>query len=170
VKQEEKPKKKRGCLKTFLGILGFILLVIIIAVIIGSMSEDEKKPTPTKTETQTEKAITEKKESQLMLSSDDILTSKGVYEGKEIITTQCYVENKTDQDWEGSVKMTAYDTNGNVVYASFDAAWIGISVKAGERDYLLAAIPIEKVAPYRYAGIVIRWEWGKQKAEQIFRF
>lgn len=42
--------KKKGCLTAF----GVVFLIIVVAVIIGSMSEDEKKPIPTKTETQTE--------------------------------------------------------------------------------------------------------------------
>ena len=165
-KKKKRPKKKGS--KIAFGIVFLILIAIGISIIF--LSVDKEKPTGTKTQVQTGKTTTEQKKAQLVLSSDDILTSKGVYKGKEIIRTQCYAENKTDQDWEGSVKMTVYDTKGNVIYASFDAAWIGVSVKAGERDYYLAAIPIEKVAPYGYAGIVIRWEWGRQKAEQKFRF
>lgn len=47
--------KKARCLTAF----GVVFLIIIVAFIIGSMSEDEKKPIPTKTEVQTEKVIKE---------------------------------------------------------------------------------------------------------------
>lgn len=166
-KKKEERQKHKGS-KIAFGIV--FLILIAIGISITFVSVDKEKPTGTKTQVETGKITTEQKKPQLVLSSDDILSSKGMYKGKEIISTQCYAENKTDQDWEGSVKMTVYDTKGNVVYASFDTAWIGVSVKAGERDYYLAAIPIEKVVPYRYAGIVIRWEWGRQKAEQKFSF
>ncbi len=39
--------KKAGCLTVF----GVVFLIIIVAVIIGSISEDEKKPTKTETQT-----------------------------------------------------------------------------------------------------------------------
>jgi len=113
----------------------------------------------------------EEKKPQLTLSSKDILATKKMLGGELVITTQCYVENHSEQDWGGSVKMTVYNTKGDVIYVSFDAAWPEFCVKAGDRDYLLAKIPFKEIrGMYTDDTIVIRWEWGKQKAETAFCF
>ena len=123
---------------------------------------EKKRATP-----KSEKPV--RKKSQLTLGSDDILIDKRLYKGALVIVTQCYAENKTDEDWEDSVKMTVYNTSGDVIHSPWDAAWPEICIKAGERDYLSAKIPVREIkGMYTGNTVVIRWEWGKQKVEQRF--
>lgn len=98
---------------------------------------------------------------ELTLSSNDILVERRDY--GQTLFIQCYAWNKTNKDWKGSVDMMIYD-NGNIIYSSFDAAWIDISIKAGERDWLAAKVPIYKILMMNPSDntVLIVWHWGSQ--------
>ena len=120
-------------------------VIIIFAFIIFSGSDSENG----------------KKQSELTLSSEDILVTSetGYY------ITQCYATNKGNKTWKGSVMMTVKDDDGGYLYSSSSAAWPGIEIKPGERDYLVTKIPMNeyliKNAP---KGIlVIVWSWASQE-------
>jgi len=136
IKEKEQKKQGVGCL-IFLGI------IIIFAFIIFSGGENGEK------------------QSVLTLSSEDILVTSqtGYY------ITQCYATNKGNKAWKGSVMMTVKDDDGGYLYSSSSAAWNGIELQPGERDYLLAKIPMNeyliKNAPQGI--LVIVWSWGSQE-------
>ena len=102
-----------------------------------------------------------KKQSVLTLSPEDILFS----EASGYYVTQCYATNAGNKIWKGSVNMIVKDIDGGPLYARTSNAWIGIELKPGERDYLIAKIPMNeyliKNAPQGI--LVIVWSWGSQE-------
>ena len=103
----------------------------------------------------------DKKQSVLTLSSEDILFISET----DYYVTQCYATNKGENIWKGSVNMIVEDIDGGPLYARTSNAWLGIELKPGERDYLIAEIPqyvyLIKNAPQGILMIV--WNWGSQK-------
>ena len=103
----------------------------------------------------------DKKQSVLTLSSEDILFISET----DYYVTQCYATNKGENIWKGSVNMIVEDIDGGPLYARTSNAWLGIELKPGERDYLIAKIPqyiyLIKNAPQGI--LVIVWNWGSQK-------
>ncbi|MBA7535254.1 hypothetical protein ES705_27507 [subsurface metagenome] len=102
-----------------------------------------------------------KKQSVLTLSPEDILFS----EAPDYYVTQCYATNKGENVWKGSVNMIVKDVDGCPLYARTSNAWPEIELKPGERDYLIAKIPMYlyliKNAPQGI--LVIVWSWGSQE-------
>ncbi|MBA7541178.1 hypothetical protein ES705_33485 [subsurface metagenome] len=102
-----------------------------------------------------------KKQSVLTLSPEDILFS----EAPDYYVTQCYATNKGENIWFGSVNMIVEDIDGGPLYARTSNAWLGIELKPGERDYLIAKIPqyIYLIENAPQGILVIVWNWGSQK-------
>ncbi|MBA7575982.1 hypothetical protein ES695_20815 [Candidatus Atribacteria bacterium 1244-E10-H5-B2] len=102
-----------------------------------------------------------KKQSVLTLSSEDILFISET----DYYVTQCYATNKGENIWFGSVNMIVEDIDGGPLYARTSNAWLGIELKPGERDYLIAKIPqyIYLIENAPQGILVIVWNWGSQK-------
>lgn len=141
-KAEEEIKKKKQE-KQGMGCLIILGVIILFAVILFRGGGENKK------------------QSVLTLSPEDILVTSetGYY------VTQCYATNKGDNAWKGSVMMIVKDDDGGYLYSSSSAAWPEIELKPGERDYLIAKIPMNeyliKNAPQGI--LVIVWSWGSQE-------
>jgi len=151
----------------------WILTLVVCFALIGAATVMAGRQPVSKTEKPSVTPKSEKpveKKSQLSLNSDDILVDKRLYKGDLLIVTQCYAENKSGKDWEGSVNMKVYDVDGGVIYSSLEAAWTSFLIKAGDRDYLVAKIPYGRIRKV-YSGntIVVRWSWGSQKVEKRFK-
>lgn len=96
----------------------------------------------------------------LALSSENILIS--AEEGDLI--TQCYATNHGNTAWMGNVAMAVQDMNGNPLYSDSKAAWSGVKLDPGERDYLMARIPMtDSILDAPQGVIVIVWSWGRQE-------
>lgn len=141
VKQKEEKKQSTGC-------LFFIIIAIVIFVIYflpAIKSDDDMR----------------NRSALLTLSSEDILFQSGT----GYYTTQCYATNNGDRAWKGSVMMTVKDDDGGYLYSSSSAAWPEMELKPGERDYLIAKIPMNeyliKNAPQ--GVLVIVWSWGSRE-------
>ncbi|MBA7687996.1 hypothetical protein ES703_96470 [subsurface metagenome] len=120
-----------------------IVLFLILAIFLSGCGEGNKK------------------QSVLTLSPEDILFS----EAPDYYVTQCYATNKGENVWKGSVNMIVEDVDGGPLYARTSNAWPEIELKPGERDYLIAKIPMYlyliKNAPQGI--LVIVWTWGSQE-------
>lgn len=84
--------------------------------------------------------------------------------------TQCYATNNGNVTWNGSVDMVVKDFEGHYLYSSLEAFWPEIKLKPGERDYLIAKIPLNESIRNAPQGIlVIVWSWGRQEATKRVR-
>jgi predicted nucleic acid-binding Zn ribbon protein len=141
IKEKEQKKQGTDCLV-------FIIIVVAIFLIyfLPAIKEDREF---------------RNKSALLALSSEDILVTSetGYY------ITRCYVTNKGDSTCKGSVDMIVEDTDGGPLYASTSNAWPEIELKPGERDYLIAKIPMnEYLIQNAPQGIlVIVWSWGSHE-------
>lgn len=129
----------------------FFLLIMLLALLVVVYLNDPSIERP------------KQNNAVLALSSEDILIT--AEEGNFI--TQCYTTNNGNMAWVGSVRMVVQDMNGDLLYSGADVSWPEMKIDPGERDYLVARIPMNASILSAPEGIlVIVWNWGRQEVSK----